>query len=175
MSLDSHVSRFDDVPTAHDPDLLARQETVTPERRLWQACIARAWLDAFKPPRVAGSEFNVTDEERWEARRWLVSRLDPWREDRLEVCDYAGVDESLLRRAAVARLAVAKREEAEAERAEARREHKRDYNRQRMRHIRAQQKIDRAFEELLSAESSMSSADLDRMLSDLAEMESLAA
>lgn len=188
MSLDTHSRTFDDHPTGHDPDLMApADEPLTPERRLWLAVIDRVWLDAFvsRDPTINNSEGyssasleiqeTVAHGVRSEARRWLVSRLDPWRGDRRDVCDLAGISESVLCRAAKARLAVAKAGEAEAAKVEAQAERKRAYNRERMRHIRAQQKIDRAFEELLSAESSMSSADVDSALRQLAELEQMAA
>lgn len=171
-----HARSFDDVPGLTDPDAIGtRGDELTPERRLWQACIARAWLDAFKPPRVAGSEFNVTDEERWQARRWLTVSVDPWRGDRRDVCDLAGISESLLRRAAVARLAVAKAEEAEVERAEHRRAYHRAYSRQWMRRKRARQRVDEAFEQLLTRESTMAPVEIDAALTELASLERLAA
>ena len=182
-----HASSFDDAPASHDPDLMASSDPLTPERRLWLACIGQAWKDAFvsRDPTLTNSEgYGWSSPEtretlahgvRWQARRWLTVSVDPWRGDRLEVCDYAGVDESLLRRAAVARLAVAKAEEEEAARREAQAEHKRDYNRQRMRRIRARERVDAAFEELLSRESGMAPADVDSALADLASLERIAA
>ena len=86
---------------------------ITPEQALAFAIVERAVADAFYASDYAlGNSENRNknpdfDPEtiRGEARRWLVSDLSPWREDRGVICDMAGTDPDLIREFARTRLA----------------------------------------------------------------------
>ena len=96
---------------------------VSPERLLWLAVIRNAVEDACYASNwsLAASEGHGGkvgyDPEpiRSEARRWLVSDIDPWRSERELVCDLAGVDASDVVRMARPLIAEAKRHDAARE------------------------------------------------------------
>ncbi len=93
---------------------------ISSDRALWLAVIERAIYDAFFASDFAlrNSENKLKNTEfdpenlRGEARRWLVSDLEPWRTDREEVCDLADYAPDLLQEFARQKL----REVREAER-----------------------------------------------------------
>lgn len=95
---------------------------ISPERILFQAVIERAIHDAF-----FSSDFSLRNSEnklkcstfdpeiiRGDARRWLVSRLDPWRTDRENICDMAGIDPNLIQDGARQKLREVRAAEREA-------------------------------------------------------------
>jgi len=78
-----HVEKF-------DFETHPEHATHTPERLLWRAVILQCWNDALA--RKVGENLPTTPEDRDEARRFLLSNLTPWREDRIETCRLAGLD-----------------------------------------------------------------------------------
>jgi hypothetical protein len=86
------------------------------EPALFRAVLMQCWQDATCPsPSAVGGGGRTSFEERDEARRWLLSPLDPWREDRELVCTFAGYSADKLVRAARAVLGQITRREAEAD------------------------------------------------------------
>ena len=95
---------------AHDFE--GSERALEPEQQLFLAVLLQCWEDAFEESdaRLAGglsapAMVDSADEIRAEARRWLTSDLDPWREDRETVCDWVGIDPDALRDAAKAKIA----------------------------------------------------------------------
>lgn len=98
---------------------------VSPEVVLWSAVVERCFIDAFeasdnilangKASRLHPDSGFDPEFVRAEARRWLVSDLDPWRTWREECCDMAGLDPDKIRAMASRRLREGRAEEAAAE------------------------------------------------------------
>ena len=87
-----------------------------PEQELWCAVLETAWYDAFVASNLwlVQSERKAADPEalRGEARRFLTSNIEPWREDREMVCSMAGdIDPDVVRAAAIRRLELARDED----------------------------------------------------------------
>ena len=122
------------------------------EQALWLAVIGRAWLDTFEVSDICLSKSEPTrkpEAVRAEARRWLTFNIDPWREDRETVCDFAGIDPDMIRNAARRRIAETKKAKA--------------------------MELDTAFLELVSVSETMDAAALDSALAKLANLEATAA
>lgn len=129
---------------------------VPPERALWIAVIANCWADAFSRSDTMIRNTDRTcdpEAERSEARRWLVTGIDPWKSWRIEVCDLADIDEPMLRAAARRKLEQVKANEAPTAEVI---------------------NIDAAFARLLNAEGSMTAAEIDTALAELARLEAAA-
>ena len=108
-----------DVVDLLEMQTVARQ--VLPETVLWSAIIGQVMIDAFEASDSMLADFktwklkgdNDFDAEaiRAEARRWLVSDLKPWKDDREDACDLAGFDPDAIRLMARKRLGEARAEE----------------------------------------------------------------
>lgn len=69
----------------------------SPEQLMWLAVIAQAILDATKDPRSSDSDAII--EHRRSATRWLTTvSACVTADDRLTVCELAGISESQIRR-----------------------------------------------------------------------------
>lgn len=153
---------FDSLPAIHDAQ--DDSKPISPERALWLAVIARAWLDAFEASDYFLRASQTAEERRdfdpeisrGDARRWLTLDFNPWREDRETVCDLAEISESMLRNAAKAKLAQVKQAAAENRTAQ----------------VIA---LDTAFAALLDDSDRMAAADLNAALEALANLELTAA
>ena len=97
---------------------------VSPEVVLWAAVVERVFIDAFQASdnMLAGGrtwKLNSPDfdpaAERAESRRWLISDLDPWRADREDACDLAGLDPDKMQSIAREMVRKVEAEEAAAE------------------------------------------------------------
>ena len=142
---------------AHEVDTYP--SATIPELALWQAVIARCWHDAY----IAGDSFlrdSQRDTEpahvRQEARRWLVSDLEPWIDDREAICALAGIDPVALRDFARRRLVLARNQDARAEQ---------------RRVARGRMDIDDAFERLLARADRMPKVAVSKALRELAVRE----
>ena len=144
----------------HTPEVEAEEKPSSPECTLWCAVLLQAWQDAFVHSDwalIAGEDKSVGPELiRGEARRFLVSDIDPWRSDREDVCAMADIDPDMIRAAARKRLAASREADGERE-AEAQ--------------AKAIARMDTALAALLDRSSGMSDKLLDYRLGQLAEME----
>ncbi len=86
------------------------REDKSPECKLWRAVILSAWRDAFERADATlensdsepdGDRRATAETIRGDARRWFCSDIEPWKSDRIEVCDRADVDPNTIQRVAI--------------------------------------------------------------------------
>jgi hypothetical protein len=91
------------------------------EPAMFRACLRVAMEDATCPnPSAYGGGGRTSFEEVADARRWLLSPLNPWREDRRLICTLAGYDSERVEKRAreILNPMLAREAEAESERVE---------------------------------------------------------
>ena len=142
------------------PEVECEESPSSPERALWCAVILQAWTDSFTASdwHLLAGEDKTADPDliRGDARRFLVSEIDPWRSDREDVCAMANIDPHMIRAVARKRLEASREADGERE-AEAQ--------------AKAIARMDTALAALLDRSSGMSDKMLDYRLGQLAEME----
>lgn len=145
---------------------------ISPERALWLSVVALCWADAWgitpdHQIRHADSKFRrdeatmkddnesaiTVEAYRAQCRNWLIQDFGDWKADRELCCDLAGIDPDMLRNAAKAKLAQVKAGEKPTAEVIS---------------------LDQAFARLLDNEASMSPADIDAALAELAALEAAA-
>jgi hypothetical protein len=95
------------------------------EPAMFRACLRVAMEDATCPnPSAYGGGGRTSFEEVADARRWLLSPLNPWREDRRLICTLAGYDSERVEKRAreILNPMLAREAEAESQRVESDRE-----------------------------------------------------
>lgn len=128
---------------------------VPPEVRLARAVLWQAYADAFvlSDIGIKNTDRRCDPEEvRWQSRRFLTVGFGVWAEDRTFWSDAAGIPEPALRAVCKRRLEEAKRAESENQGAQI-------------------IELDTALTRLLDSESTMTAAELDAALAELAALE----